>query len=76
MCLGFGVGRAKDENINMESTYTYIMSALMGYTCAGVLREEICELINVLWKLAYLGGIHMRKKYLAILNLYITLFLF
>lgn len=62
MCLGLGVGRAKDENINMESTYTYSMSALMGYTCAGVLREEICELINVLWKLAYLGGIHMRKN--------------
>ena len=62
ICLGLAVGRAKDKNINMESTYTYSMSALMGYTCAGVLREEICGLINVLWKLAYLGGIYMTKN--------------
>ena len=62
MCLGLGVGRAKDENINMKSTHSNSMSALMGYTCAGVLREEICVLINVLWKLAYSGGIHMRKN--------------
>ena len=62
MCLGLGVGRARDENINMESTCTCIMSAFMGYTSAGVLGEEMCELIDVLWKLAHSGGIHMRKN--------------